>query len=225
MRPVLLVGDQHDCLEQLARDLTAAGYRTASMDGEAFLSSEDDAITAYAILLLQMDTEDLATVRAKLRQAFEGRRKPPLLLVGSEEQMRASDLLVDADDYIVLPTSAIRASLRVKIALDRTMRYDPTDAIKRGNLSIHPHTYEVYILGERVDLTLKEYELLKFLVAHVGRVYTRDVLLEQVWGYDYFGGIRTVDVHIRRIRSKLEREGCTFIETVRGVGYRFVVGE
>ena len=139
--------------------------------------------------------------------------------------MSASDALSDVDDFVVAPVSTFELSLRVKTSLSRTGRYDRTDAIRRGDLLIYPHTYEVFVDGERVGLTLKEYELLKFLATHVGRVFTRDVLLEQVWGYDYYGGMRTVDVHVRRLRAKLEREGRTFIETVRGVGYRFVVRE
>jgi DNA-binding response OmpR family regulator len=126
---------------------------------------------------------------------------------------------------MLAPVSVFELNLRVKVALSRAGRYDDTDAIQRGDLRIHPHTYEVFMNGERVDLTLKEYELLKFLATHAGRVFTRDVLLEQVWGYDYYGGMRTVDVHVRRLRAKLEREGHTFIETIRGVGYRFVVQE
>jgi len=143
--------------------------------------------------------------------------------VGTEKQMRASEDQADGDDFVIVPVSAFELHLRVKTALSRAGRYDGTDAIRRGDLRIHPHTYEVFMNGERVDLTLKEYELLKFLATHAGRVFTRDVLLEQVWGYDYYGGMRTVDVHVRRLRAKLEREGRTFIETIRGVGYRFVV--
>jgi len=192
------------------------------MTGEDLLSSGNGVLANYDLFLLEIGAEDVGLVRSKLKQAFEGRRKPPLLLVGTEEQMSASDALSDVDDFVVAPVSTFELSLRVKTSLSRTGRYDRTDAIRRGDLLIYPHTYEVFVDGERVDLTLKEYELLKFLATHVGRVFTRDVLLEQVWGYDYYGGMRTVDVHVRRLRAKIEREGRTFIETVRGVGYRFV---
>jgi len=168
-------------------------------------------------------------VRSKLKQAFKGRREPPLLLVATEEQMRATgamnalEAVADADDFVMVPVSVFELSLRIKRALKRAGYYDRTDTIRKGDLLIDPHTYEVSVHGARVDLTLKEYELLKFLAMRAGRVFTRDVLLEQVWGYDYYGGMRTVDVHIRRLRAKLEREGHTFLETVRGVGYRFAV--
>ena len=223
MSRILLVGIEHDLMKKLASDLAASKYRTSPMTGEDLLAAENDALANYDLFLLEIGAEDAGLVRSKLKQAFEGRRKPPLLLVGTEKQMRASEDQADVDDFVIVPVSAFELHLRVKTALSRTNRYDRTDAIQRGDLRIHPHTYEVVMNGERVDLTLKEYELLKFLATHTGRVFTRDVLLEQVWGYDYYGGMRTVDVHVRRLRAKLEREGRTFIETIRGVGYRFVV--
>ncbi len=95
------------------------------------------------------------------------------------------------------------------------------DVLRQGALAIDTAGYRVYVDGALVELTFKEYELLRFLAMHPGRVYSREALLDKVWGYDYFGGARTVDVHIRRIRSKIERDAFTFIETVRSVGYRF----
>ncbi|HIG45438.1 MAG TPA: winged helix family transcriptional regulator [candidate division Zixibacteria bacterium] len=90
-----------------------------------------------------------------------------------------------------------------------------------GDLMINLGNYEVSIRGESIDLTLKEYELLKYLAMHRSRVFTRDDLLTAVWGYNYFGGPRTVDVHVRRLRMKIERHGVKIITTVRGVGYKF----
>jgi DNA-binding response OmpR family regulator len=220
---ILIVGTEHDLMERLASDLASGGYRTAPMSGEELLSAENDALANYDLFLLETGAEDVGLVRSKLKQAFEGRRRSPLLLVGTEKQMRASEDQAEVDDFVIVPVSAFELHLRVKTTLSRAGRYDGMDAIQRGDLRIHPHTYEVFMNGERVDLTLKEYELLKFLATHAGRVFTRDVLLEQVWGYDYYGGMRTVDVHVRRLRAKIEREGRTFIETIRGVGYRFVV--
>ena len=223
MSRILIAGAEHDLRERLASDLAVSGHWTASMTGEDLLASENGALTNYDLVLLEIGAEDVGLVRSKLKQASEGRRKPPLLLVGTEKQMRASEDQADADDFVIVPVSAFELHLRVKTTLSRAGRFDPTDTIRRGDLRIHPHTYEVFMNGERVDLTLKEYELLKFLAVHAGRVFTRDVLLEQVWGYDYYGGMRTVDVHVRRLRAKLERKGRTFIETIRGIGYRFVV--
>ena len=231
MRRILIVEAKHDLREKLASDLDSLGYRPASMSGEELLSEENGVLANYDLFLLEIGAEDVGVVRSKLKQAFEGRREPPLLLVGTEEQMRAtgamsaSDAVADADDFVVVPVSAFELNLRVESALKRAGYHDRTDAIRKGDLLIHPHTYEVFVDGERIEFTLKEYQLLRFLATHAGRVFTRDVLLEQVWGYDYYGGMRTVDVHVRRLRAKIEREGRTFIETVRGVGYRFVVRE
>ncbi len=94
-------------------------------------------------------------------------------------------------------------------------------SIRQGSLVIDTARCEVTVSGRPVMLTFKEYELLKFLAANTGRVFTRETLLDRVWGHDYFGGDRTVDVHVRRLRSKLEHAGHTFIDTVRNVGYAF----
>jgi DNA-binding response OmpR family regulator len=95
--------------------------------------------------------------------------------------------------------------------------------IRAGELAIDPDTYAAKLKGRPLDLTYKEFELLKFLAQHPGRVFTRDQLLREVWGYDYFGGTRTVDVHVRRLRAKLGSEYESMIGTVRQVGYKFVV--
>jgi DNA-binding response OmpR family regulator len=95
--------------------------------------------------------------------------------------------------------------------------------VKAGELTIDPDTYAAKLKGQPLDLTYKEFELLKFLAQHPGRVFTRDQLLREVWGYDYFGGTRTVDVHVRRLRAKLGSEYESMIGTVRQVGYKFVV--
>jgi DNA-binding response OmpR family regulator len=97
-----------------------------------------------------------------------------------------------------------------------------TEQIRTAGITIDPDKYEVYVNGKLVSLTFKEYELLKFLASHPGRVFTRDALLNQVWSQDYFGGDRTVDVHIRRLRSKIEDPTHVYIETVRNIGYRFI---
>lgn len=95
------------------------------------------------------------------------------------------------------------------------------DVIRRGPLSLNTATYQATLGGRNLDLTYMEYELLKLLASHPGRVFTREAILARVWRYDYFGGLRTVDVHVRRLRAKLGQDHAGLIETVRGVGYRF----
>ena len=140
-----------------------------------------------------------------------------LLAVLRFEHMRVLDSRAQLDDFIAdgFTGEEIRARLR------RMGKHEKTAAAAVGELEIDEERYEVRVSGAPVELTFKEFELLRFLVTRPGKVFTREILLEQVWGYDYFGGSRTVDVHIRRIRSKIEREGHTYIRTVRGVGYIF----
>jgi two-component system alkaline phosphatase synthesis response regulator PhoP len=111
--------------------------------------------------------------------------------------------------------------LRIARLLDRRGPAPAVPLISAGDLVIDPERYDVYVANKAVLLTFKEYELLKLLASNPGRVYSREALLEQVWGYQYFGGTRTVDVHVRRLRSKIEDATHTFIDTVWNVGYRF----
>ena len=99
---------------------------------------------------------------------------------------------------------------------------DEATVLKVGELTVNPENYQVYVRGRPLDLTYKEFELLKFLAQRPGRVCDRDLLLREVWGYDYYGGTRTVDVHVRRLRAKLGAEHEALIETIRNVGYRLV---
>ena len=126
-----------------------------------------------------------------------------------------------ADDVIVVPWRLGELELRVARLLERKAPPQEARLITAGDLVIDPERYDVYVAGKPVVLTFKEYELLKQLASNPGRVYSREALLEQVWGYHYFGGTRTVDVHVRRLRSKIEDATHTFIDTVWNVGYRF----
>jgi DNA-binding response OmpR family regulator len=140
-----------------------------------------------------------------------------LLAVLRFEQIRALDHGTSLDDFIADGSTGEELKARLRhLAED-----DQAPAAVVGELEVNEDRYEVRVGGMPVELTFKEFELLRFLMARPGKVFTREMLLEQVWGYDYFGGSRTVDVHIRRIRSKIEREGHTYIRTVRGVGYIF----
>ena len=127
-----------------------------------------------------------------------------------------------ADDFLVLPAAPGELRRRVERAFYRRHGIDNENFVRCGALTIDLVNYRVSVSGEGVTLTFKEYDLLRYLAMNAGRVSTREQLLNRVWGYDYFGGARTVDVHIRRIRSKIEIHGHTFIETVRNVGYRLV---
>ena len=129
--------------------------------------------------------------------------------------------LIDIDDFIAGPYDSKELTLRINRLLHRAGGPESHEQIKCGGLMIDLATCEVTVEGKIVELTYKEFELLKLLASNKGRVYTREALLNNIWGYDYYGGDRTVDVHVRRLRSKIEDANHTFIETVRNIGYRF----
>lgn len=138
------------------------------------------------------------------------------------EQLSQYDFTLGIDDFVLMPATTEELVARLRQALWRHAHLDSQNILKCGDLVIDQTNYKVFLSGRPVDLTYKEYELLRFLVANPGKVFTREVLLNRVWGYDFYGGARTVDVHIRRLRSKIEDAQHTFIETVRNVGYRFL---
>jgi len=136
-------------------------------------------------------------------------------------ELRLYELSAVADDFVLLPPLPEELAARIQIGV-RRRQPESADIVRIGDLSLDLANYRVAVGGRPVELTFKEYELLRFLVQNPDRVFTREALLKRVWGYDYFGGSRTVDVHIRRLRSKIEDRGHIFIETIRNVGYRFV---
>jgi len=146
----------------------------------------------------------------------------PLLLVVSITQLADLELREDVfDDFCVSPFQPREIEARLKHLFWRTGRGTRPELVESGGLVLNLETYQAAISGRPLDLTYMEYELLKFLATHPGKVFTREVLLSRVWGYEYYGGARTVDVHVRRLRAKLGEEHAGLIQTVRSVGYRF----
>jgi two-component system, OmpR family, alkaline phosphatase synthesis response regulator PhoP len=145
----------------------------------------------------------------------------PLVLALDEQHLRASGDLPAAHELIVRPYTPAELGLRIRRARAQHGGIDAEEVVRAGSLEVNLATYQVTIDERPVDFTYMEYELLKFLVTHSRRVFSREALLSAVWGYDYYGGARTVDVHIRRLRAKLGQEHAGRIKTVRGVGYRF----
>jgi two-component system alkaline phosphatase synthesis response regulator PhoP len=156
-----------------------------------------------------------------IRRARKGRALPVIALVPAE-MLDGVGPQLDVDDFIVEPYDFRELNLRIERLLKKNGDAESAEQIKCDGLVIDLATCEVTVNGAIVELTFKEYELLKLLAANRGRVFTREVLLNSIWGYDYYGGDRTVDVHVRRLRSKIEDAGHTYIETVRNIGYRFV---
>ncbi len=145
----------------------------------------------------------------------------PVLGLVAPGQLREIDASLGLDDFVLTATDTAEVITRLAVLHGRfRVRAASKDEIKLGDLRINLARYEVWVEMRQVTLTYKEYELLRILASRPGHVFTRNTLLDVVWGYDYFGGTRTVDVHVRRLRSKIEDSSHTFVETVRNVGYR-----
>ena len=194
-----------------ARDLIDCLRR----EGVPFERADD--LSAPDVILLDLVDADRRGAEALAR----GPAPCPVIAAVSAEHLLAPDLALKVDDFIVVPWSLGELALRIRRRLERPGPADEPGVIRVEDLVIDSNRYDVFLAGKPVLLTFKEYELLKLLASTPGRVYTREALLEQVWGYQYFGGTRTVDVHIRRLRSKIEDATHTFIDTVWNVGYRF----
>jgi DNA-binding response OmpR family regulator len=168
---------------------------------------------------------DLAEARATCRVLHATGLGVPLIAVVREAGLIAVNADWGLDDVVLATGGPAEVEARLRLAVGRLTNASAATGglIRAGELTIDPDTYAAKLKGRPLDLTYKEFELLKFLAQHPGRVFTRDQLLREVWGYDYFGGTRTVDVHVRRLRAKLGSEYESMIGTVRQVGYKLVV--
>ena len=167
---------------------------------------------------------DLLAARATSRLLRTTGASAPLIAVVTEGGLAAVAADWGLDDVVLDTAGPAEVEARVRLALGRAAAQSASvsEEIRSGDLSIDEGTYQARVGGRPLDLTFKEFELLKYLAQHPGRVFTRAQLLQEVWGYDYFGGTRTVDVHVRRLRAKLGPERESLIGTVRNVGYKFV---
>jgi DNA-binding response OmpR family regulator len=145
----------------------------------------------------------------------------PLVVAVEGDELDAGGAIHEGHELIVLPLRPGELRARIARARRRLKGVADDDAVRVGTLEINLATYQVAVDGRPIDFTYMEYELLKFLATHPGRVFSREALLSRVWGFDYYGGARTVDVHVRRVRAKLGSEHAGRIKTVRSVGYRF----
>jgi DNA-binding response OmpR family regulator len=168
--------------------------------------------------------EQLTQARASCRLIRANGPDVPLVAVIREDGLASVAVDWGVDDFVMAGAGPAEVATRLSMAVARRGAEPATgqESVRIGDLSIDPHSYTVRLRGEPLALTYKEFELLKFLAQQPGRVFSRDQLLREVWGYDYFGGTRTVDVHVRRLRAKLGPRCESMIGTVRQVGYKFV---
>ncbi len=167
-------------------------------------------------------TQDLREAAACVRTASLHELRRPVVVVISEGGLAALKASWGFEDWMLPHASPAEVETRLRVAVDRANVDRHSRAANVGDLVVDEESYQVRLRGQPLDLTYKEFELLKTLAGAPNRVYTREMLLSEVWGYDYFGGSRTVDVHIRRLRAKLGPEYEALIVTVRGVGYKLV---
>ena len=222
MYRLLLITDDWTNKKPLKSGLLERGFSVVPTASAAVFK---DDFAPEKVEVVVVDLERCATESTKLCHTLKREpalKESPLVLLVTEEQLGGMDFSWGVEDYLTLPVSVQRLSERLKFLMWKLNRVDLKNGFSQGGLVMNFERYEVHVHGEPVDLTYKEFEVLKFLATHPGKVFTREVLLDKVWGYDYYGGTRTVDVHIRRLRAKIEAGGSQYIETVRNVGYKFL---
>ncbi len=222
---ILVVDDERSIADIIKFNLEKEGYIVdTAYDGEEGMKKVDSMIPDLIILDVMMPKKDGFQVLKEIRQEYN---TPVLMLTAKEEEVdKVLGLELGADDYITKPFSMRELVARVKSNLRRIefeKQPDLNTIINAGELSIDLNKYEVKKSEKIIELTIREYELLKFLASSPEQVFSREQLLEEVWGYEYYGDIRTVDVTVRRLREKIEDNNGEFkyILTKRGVGYSF----
>jgi len=219
---VVIIGVDREPTTSLASDLRRLEYRAELIAWPSpSLHWRGPRPVATLVDLRVLGVEAAHACRAV--RADPALRKAPLVAMVPEQEAARLDLSIGVDDLLLSPYRLSDLAARLRLLRWRAEKEASAEIIRAGRLALNPATYEVLIDGAPVDLTLKEYQLLLFLLRNPNRVFDRAQLLDRVWGSDYYGGTRTVDVHIRRVRAKTEAAG-ELIETVRGVGYRLVVG-
>jgi DNA-binding response OmpR family regulator len=219
---VLLLSEQFEDIRELLPAFPMGPWHPVAMSLKAH--EPKDLIPIHPDVVLIDATGDVGNAEDAARDLSTAWEigLPPVLAIVDEETVTHFRFDLGTDDFILRSAPAGEISARLEIAARRSGRGDDPLVLKVGDVTVNPENYQVYVRGRPLDLTFKEFELLKFLAQRPGRVCDRDLLLREVWGYDYYGGTRTVDVHIRRLRAKLGAEHEALIETIRNVGYRLV---
>lgn len=222
---ILIVDDEEHIVELIKFNLEANGYKTITasngLEALELAKNEKPDLVLLDIMLPGLNGNDVCK---EIRKDTEISTMPIIMITAKGEELdRILGLELGADDYVTKPFSVRELMARIKAVLRRTKVETVNDTYSFGNVSIDFNKHEVMKNGEKVELTLKEFELLQILIKNRGRVLTRDLLLDKIWGYEFIGETRTIDVHIRYLRKKIEDDDKNpkFIETIRGIGYRF----
>ena len=217
---MLIIAAKSEQIRELALSLARSGFNCSVATSPSEVGGQVARKTPD-LVLIAMNSPLMYSEVWHLWEQVRQKRALPVIALISKGALGNFDPGLKIDDFVVEPWDIAEVAARAKRVLWRINKVDCKELIGCGDLVIDLGKCEVSVGGRLVSLTFREYELLRFLAANEGRVFTRDALLNEVWGYDYYGGDRTVDVHIRRLRSKIEDPAHIFIETVRNIGYRF----
>lgn len=221
MPRILVVGQSERELSSLAASVAGLShFVTSAWDLDSLSDAVANGSPEVVVLDLRAGEDTLAQSKDLIANYDQVAEAPRLAVV---ESTNISDLQSKyLDDFMLYPYENSELAIRLIRLLNRNQKLKEGKVLSSDGLVIDMESFEVTVDGRQLALTFKEFELLRFLAAHPGRVHTREALLNQVWGYEYFGGLRTVDVHVRRIRAKLGAKHDNLIHTVHGVGYKFV---
>jgi DNA-binding response OmpR family regulator len=216
-----IIGDDDGSVSETCRALAELGFRPLRVHANGTIALEQGAPAGRGtpdIAIVIGSAETVGTLRAAAEL-----QDVPVVLTLEATQLEDAGELIDVDELLVSPYAPAELRTRIARARKQVNGIHADDVVRIGTLELDLANYQVALDGEPVDFTYMEYELLRFLATHPNRVFTREALLQSVWGYDYYGGARTVDVHVRRVRAKLGAEHAPRLKTVRSVGYRFEI--
>jgi two-component system response regulator VicR len=222
-KTILIVDDEKNIVDILSFNLKKEGYEiAAAYDGERALTLHGEVSPDLILLDVMLPKLDGFKVCSQIR-SFDSRTPIIMLTAREEETDMVLGLELGADDYITKPFSMREVLARVKANIRRTSQFVPAEEDSAEGIVIDLDRYDVYVNGKSAELTQREFELLRFLAASPGRVYSREELLHEVWQYDYLGDLRAVDVAVRRLREKIEMDAAKpeHIMTKRGIGYYY----
>ncbi len=228
---IYILEDEKNIQRLIAYNLNSSGFSTKSFEtGSDFFTAMEEFPCDLLLLDIMLPDTDGYDVLTKIRLDSRFVNLPVIMLTAKKEELdKILGLEMGADDYITKPFSVRELTSRIKAVLRRSSRHTLSsytnlpEKLNHLDIEINPEKHLVTQRGKEISLTLKEYSLLVLMMSEPGKVFTREILLDKIWGYDYFGGTRTVDVHISYLRKNLSDNGPDFnyIETIRGVGYKF----
>ena len=221
---IFCVEDDNSIRDLMIYTLNSAGFQAKGFaEGESFFQALQEQKPDLIMLDVMLPGDDGITILKKLKAQSNTAHIPVIMATAKGTEFdKVIGLDLGADDYLTKPFGMMEMIARIKAVLRRSMPKEELNVLLAGKLELNLNEHTVTVSGKRVQLTLKEFEMLSLFMEHIGRVYTRDQLLSKIWGADYIGETRTVDVHIGTLRTKLADCG-DYIQTVRGVGYRMEV--